>query len=69
MSFDLDDLRQKEYNKNKMNCWHCGTEVIWGADFDMEDVNDGEESEYDFFSTFTCPKCESYIEVYHKSEK
>ena len=34
-----------------MNCWHCGTEVIWGADFDMEDVNDGEESEYDFFST------------------
>ena len=26
-----------------MNCWHCGTELIWGADHDMEDVNDGEE--------------------------
>ena len=24
-----------------------------GADFDMEDINDGEESEYDFYSTFT----------------
>ena len=21
-----------------MNCWHCGTELIWGADYDMEDV-------------------------------
>ena len=30
-----------------MNCWHCGTELIWGADFDMEDINDGEESDYD----------------------
>ena len=48
-----------------MNCWHCGTELIWGADFDMEDMNDGEESEYDFWSSFTCPKCQSYVEVFH----
>ena len=48
-----------------MNCWHCGTELIWGADHDMEDVNDGEESEYDFFSNFSCPKCHSYVEVFH----
>ena len=48
-----------------MNCWHCGTELIWGADHDMEDINDGEESEYDFFSNFTCPKCKSYVEVFH----
>ena len=48
-----------------MNCWHCGTELIWGADHDMEDLNDGEESEYDFFSNFTCPKCYSYVEVFH----
>tara|TARA_R110000823_G_scaffold17883_1_gene55970 strand:- start:245 stop:352 length:108 start_codon:yes stop_codon:yes gene_type:complete len=20
-----------------MNCWHCGTELIWGGDHDMED--------------------------------
>ena len=48
-----------------MNCWQCGTELIWGADFDMEDLNDGEESEYDFWSSFTCPKCEAYVEVVH----
>ena len=48
-----------------MNCWHCGTELIWGADHDMEDVNDGEEAEYAFFSNFTCPKCYSYVEVFH----
>jgi len=29
------------------------------------DINDGEESEYDFFSNFTCPKCNAYVEVYH----
>ena len=51
-----------------MNCWHCNTELIWGADFDMEDINDGEESEYDFYSTFTCPKCESYVEVYYPNK-
>ena len=51
-----------------MNCWHCGTELIWGADHDMEDVNDGEESEYDFFSNFTCPKCQSFVQVYYPRE-
>jgi len=20
-----------------MNCWHCGTELIWGGDHDVED--------------------------------
>ena len=40
-----------------MNCWHCGTELIWGCDFSMDEINDGEESEFDFYSTFTCPKC------------
>ena len=55
----------KDDSERGMNCWHCGTELIWGADHDMEDVNDGEESEYDFFSNFTCPKCQAYVEVYH----
>ena len=31
----------------------------------MEDVNDGEESEYDFFTNLSCPKCFSYVEVFH----
>ena len=21
-----------------MNCWHCGTELIWGSDFDGADM-------------------------------
>ena len=55
----------KDDSERGMNCWHCGTELIWGGDHSMEDINDGEESEYDFFSNFTCPKCQAYVEVYH----
>ena len=47
----------------KMNCWHCGTELIWGGDHDIDDV---EDMEYDIVTNLTCPKCESYVEVYHK---
>ena len=55
----------KDDSERGMNCWHCGTELIWGGDHSMEDINDGEESEFDFFSNFTCPKCQAYVEVYH----
>ncbi len=48
-----------------MNCWHCKTELIWSSDYSMEDINDGEESEYDFFTILNCPKCLSYYEVFH----
>ena len=23
-----------------MNCWSCGTELIWNSDFDLEDENE-----------------------------
>ena len=23
-----------------MNCWHCNTELIWGGDHDIDDVED-----------------------------
>ena len=49
----------------KMNCWHCGTELIWGGDHDLDDF---EDTEYDIITNLTCPKCESYVEVYHKIE-
>ena len=48
-----------------MKCWHCDAELIWGGDCSMEELNDGEESDYDFFSNFHCPKCDSYVEVFH----
>jgi len=47
-----------------MNCWHCGTELIWGADHDTEDNED-----YDIVSNLSCPKCHSAVDVWHPSEK
>ena len=48
-----------------MNCWHCNTELIWGGDHDLDDY---EDMEYDIVTNLSCPKCESYVEVYHKIE-
>ena len=48
-----------------MKCWHCNTELTWVGNYSIEELSDGKESEYDFFSKFTCPKCQSYVEVFH----
>ena len=47
----------------KMNCWHCNTKLIWGGD---HDIDEDESMEYDMVTNLTCPKCEAYVEVYHK---
>ncbi len=44
-----------------MNCWHCGTELIWGGDHDLE--KDDNET-YDMVTNLTCPNCQAYVEVY-----
>ena len=43
-----------------MNCLHCGTELIHGGDHDGEEGDD-----YDIVSNLSCPKCETYVYVYH----
>ena len=43
-----------------MNCWHCGSELIWGGDSDLEDTTD----EYDVVTNLSCPNCGAYVEVY-----
>ena len=48
-----------------MNCWHCNTELIWGADHDIE----AENKDYDMVTNLSCPKCHSVVDVYHPSEK
>ena len=48
-----------------MNCWHCNTELIWCGD---HDIDEDEGMEYDIVTILNCPKCESYVEVYHKIE-
>jgi hypothetical protein len=46
-----------------MNCWHCNTELIWGSDFSGEDY--GCEEEYSIVTNLSCPKCESFVQVYY----
>ena len=43
-----------------MNCWHCGTELIWGGDHDL----DGFSEEYDVVTNLSCPNCGAAVEVY-----
>ena len=49
-----------------MNCWHCGTELIWGGDHDLEE-NDGKNmgiGAYDMVTNLSCPNCSAFVEVY-----
>ena len=45
-----------------MNCWHCKLELIWGGNFEIE------EDDIYCMVTNSCPKCESYVEVYLPKE-
>tara|TARA_B100001094_G_scaffold85017_1_gene81388 strand:+ start:144 stop:410 length:267 start_codon:yes stop_codon:yes gene_type:complete len=60
-----DHVRQEKANKKaakeKMNCWFCHTELIWGCDYSYDDY--GLEGD-GIIATFSCPKCESYVEAY-----
>ena len=48
-----------------MNCWHCGTELIWGGDHDIGEENE----EYCIVTNLSCPNCKSFVEVYLPKEK
>ena len=41
-----------------MKCWHCETELIWGADHDIED-----DDTYDMVTNLHCPKCHCVVDV------
>ena len=47
-----------------MNCWHCGTELIWGGDHDYEDYG---REEAGIVTNLSCKndKCETMVLVYH----
>ena len=49
-----------------MNCWHCGHELIWGGDHDIESEPDEPAEEYDMVTNLSCPNCDAYVEVYRK---
>lgn len=43
-----------------MNCWHCKTELIWGADHDIEDEDDS----FSMMTNLSCPSCNSEVHVF-----
>lgn len=47
-----------------MNCWHCGTELIWGGDHDIDE----EDENYLIVSNLSCPQCGSIVDVYYPKE-
>ena len=49
-----------------MNCYSCGTELIWGGDHDSED-----DEEHAIVSNLSCPDCGAFHLVYwgHKGEE
>ena len=48
-----------------MNCWHCKTELIWGGDDSVdEDCFPHLQDEYSMVTNLSCPKCNSFVEVY-----
>ena len=45
-----------------MNCWHCGSNLIWGGDHTFEDYDIGDED--GMVSNFSCPNCPATVLVY-----
>ena len=43
-----------------MNCWHCGHQLTWGGDHDIE----GEDEEYCMETNLSCPSCGSFVLVF-----
>mgnify|MGYP000294565077 FL=1 len=46
-----------------MKCFICNGDVLWGNDFDAEDVYDNDE--YLFVSNYSCKDCNASYEVCH----
>ena len=47
-----------------MNCWHCGTELIWGGDHDLDEHDYRGVGACDMITNLSCPNCQAYVEVY-----
>ena len=52
-----------------MNCWQCNNELIWGGDEDCETLDDTTGEDHTIVTNLSCPKCESFVLVYHSKEK
>ena len=44
-----------------MDCWNCGTEMIWNSDIDFDDRGmDGDG----YIALHSCPACLTWTETY-----
>ena len=48
------------------NCWFCGSDMIWGGDFDFEDYGMEDEG---IVSNLSCPNCPTSVEVYYNIDE
>ncbi len=48
-----------------MDCWHCGTELIWGGDHDIEE----DHPHFSMETNLSCPKCDCLVIVYYPKEQ
>jgi len=48
-----------------MNCWHCGNDLIWGGDHDIDE----EDNEFSVVSNLSCPQCKCEVLVYLPRDK
>ena len=61
-----DKQHKIDRKQSAMNCWHCGSEVIWGGDHDFEDYGmDGDG----IVSNLSCSKCNAFYECYLNLEE
>ncbi len=53
-----------------MNCWYCKAELHYEGDqaIDEQIDRDGIAQWVDNVATLSCPKCDSYVVVYHPLE-
>ena len=54
--------------ENNMKCWHCGNDLIWGGDHDIDDDGDDFPLRGEGIVTnLSCSNdgCNTHVEVYH----
>lgn len=47
-----------------MNCWVCGSQLIWGGDHDAET----DEGKHMIETNLSCNECGAFVLVYHGQE-
>lgn len=52
-----------------MDCWHCGHDLTWGGDHDIDKDQTYLFGEYSIVTNLTCPNCDTYVLVYYPREE